>query len=571
MEDQQLKIDAGKWRTDIKTAEERLQSWRSESKKYIEIYEQGKCDGSNLEHFNILFTNTETLRSNVFNNPPEPRVTRRHRGDANVVAKSVAELLERALDFSVEDADLEDSFKPVINEALLSGFGQMRVRYEPTVIDQPVVGPDGLPVTDEAGQPVTEPTIAYQTTGFEQVDFDKFIWGPGRRWSKVPWVAFEDDFTEDEIIAEFGLDKGTFSLRDFNVAGSDKSEQRCRVYEVWDKKGKQVFFLVDGHDEALKVTDDPLGLDGFFPCPRPIQFLRLNSSTTPYPEYRIYKKAAEKLAEAAKRKAKIIEYLKAAGIYDKASKEIAGLLTAKDGDMIPADMNLLGEGQQPVIGKSFEMLPIDVFARVLAQLELSIQEWKAIIYELTGISDIMRGQSVASESATAQRIKGNFGTLRVQERQKEVARFVRDLIRLMGEIIAEHYEPQVLQMMTGLPVDEDSIAMMRDDAVRAFNIDIEDESTIKPDEEAAKANAVELLTAVGQYFTTIGPMLQNNGGLIPLDVAKEILLSAVRQFKGSRSIEDAINKIQMPQPPAQPVSPGAGGVGGAPNMQGAPL
>ncbi|QCL83905.1 hypothetical protein CFBP5875_04635 [Agrobacterium pusense] len=554
-------VDSAVWLKRIKAAEEELAPWRKQAKAYYELYEGGKPDqdsGNALDHYNILFSNTETLRANVYNRAPDPRVSPRFKMGDPIVA-TAADVLEKALSFEIDNGDADGVMKPIITDALVPGIGHARVRYEPKMVQREIKDALGGPVLNEEGQPVTEEVIGFQSVSMEQVDYDKFVWDCTRRWDKCQWIAFEHDFTKEEIEETFELEAGTYTLSDYGNKKSSGQEQKCKVYEVWHKKKRQVFFLVAGVEQVQKLTDDPLRLEHFFPCPAPIQFLKRNTSTKPLPEYSLYRKPAEKLARIEERKDKIIRYVKAVGVYDKSSTEIADLLTAEDGQMIPAEMNLMAEGGQPMVAKSFEMLPIDGFAKVLSQLEREGADAKQVIYDVTGISDIMRGQSVASESATAQRIKGNFGTLRVQERQKEVARFVRDIIRLLGELIAEHYTPEVLSMITGLQVTPEMVAILRDDAVRAYNVTIEDDSTIAPDEEAEKKNVTEMLTGITSFLTSVGPIVQS--GAMPLDAAKELLLMAVRTFRGSRAAEEAIQKIQQPVPPAPPVpTPGAGGV-----------
>jgi hypothetical protein len=72
------------------------------------------------------------------------------------------------------------------------------------------------------------------------------------------------------------------------------------------------------------------------------------------------------------------------------------------------------------------------------------------IYEVTGISDVVRGASDPNETATAQRIKGQFGSLRIQKRQRRINTFIRDLYRIKAEIIAEHFEREKLEEMSGI-------------------------------------------------------------------------------------------------------------------------
>ena len=66
------------------------------------------------------------------------------------------------------------------------------------------------------------------------------------------------------------------------------------------------------------------------------------------------------------------------------------------------------------------------------------------------MSDIIRGMSDPRETATAQAMKGNWGSLRVRDKQKELARFARDVLRLQGEIIAGQFGVSTLKAMTDL-------------------------------------------------------------------------------------------------------------------------
>jgi hypothetical protein len=74
---------------------------------------------------------------------------------------------------------------------------------------------------------------------------------------------------------------------------------------------------------------------------------------------------------------------------------------------------------------------------------------KQAIYEIMGISDIMRGATRATETATAQRIKGSMGMSRLEDQKQAASNFVRDLLRLKAELIAQNFDPQTLEAMTG--------------------------------------------------------------------------------------------------------------------------
>jgi hypothetical protein len=94
------------------------------------------------------------------------------------------------------------------------------------------------------------------------------------------------------------------------------------------------------------------------------------------------------------------------------------------------------------IAKTLQIL-IEVRAKIIEDLDRS-----------TGINDIMRGTSDARETMGGQRLKTNNSATRIQERQDDFARFCRDIIAIMGEIISEHYDPKTLIQVSGAMYDE---------------------------------------------------------------------------------------------------------------------
>jgi hypothetical protein len=108
------------------------------------------------------------------------------------------------------------------------------------------------------------------------------------------------------------------------------------------------------------------------------------------------------------------------------------------------------------------------------------------IYEVTGIADIMRGSSDPNETLGAQQLKAQFGSSRMKRRQRAIQKWIRDIYKIKAEIIAEHFEPQVLQDMTGDEITPEIMQLLRSDKLRSYRIDIETDSTIFEDAEGEK-------------------------------------------------------------------------------------
>jgi len=78
------------------------------------------------------------------------------------------------------------------------------------------------------------------------------------------------------------------------------------------------------------------------------------------------------------------------------------------------------------------------------------------------------------------------------------------------------------------------VALLRDERMRNFRIDVETDQMIQPDEQAEKAAAVELVTSVGQYLGTFGLIVKEMPQLGEL--AGELLMFALRRYRaGLRS------------------------------------
>jgi hypothetical protein len=188
---------------------------------------------------------------------------------------------------------------------------------------------------------------------------------------------------------------------------------------------------------------------------------------------------------------------------------------------------------------TIDFVPIESTAQVLVGMYQERIRLIQSIFELTGISDIQRGSSDPRETKGAQMLKAQFSSLRLMPRQKKVQRFVRDIFRLMAEVIGEVFSPETMTKMTGIPVTQEILDLLRDDD--SYQIEVETDSTVLPDEAADKAAVAEYLQAIGGFM-----QLTAQGG-IPREVALKILLWASRRFKVSREIEDLIEALPPPQ------------------------
>lgn len=557
------------WIKEIELSDKAEEDWRKYAQHCVELFEgeSQKRYASNdsrtrNNEFNIFWSNTETLKPALYNSTPRPDIRRRFR-DKDPVGRAVAEVLERGISYCIDSYDFDAVIEDVVQDYLVTGRGLARVRYVPVFADQ------------------TQQQVVYDEVLTELVEWDKVRFGYAKRWNKLPWVGFEHELTRDDLIQRFGDQIGNAVGLDIERKTDDKdakSDQfkRARVWEIWNKDKREVLFVAPSYKASpLKRIPDPLKLRDFWPIPRPLCSIHKTTSLIPTAEYSLYEAQAEELDRITRRINRIINALKVRGIYDSTISEMGSLFDQDDNKFIPAT-NVAQLYNQGGLDKAIWMLPLDKIIVVLRELVQQREAIKAVIYEITGISDILRGASDPTETLGAQEIKQNWAGLRLQRRQKEVQRFVRDLIRLKAEIIAERFAPQTLQLMSGMelpsmadkaaaqqavqqaqamqqppdpkamevlsvPSWEDVIEVLHDDAVRAYRIDIETDSTIEGARQDEQKNVVELLEGISNFANAITPSVQ--GGLLPVDAAKAIMLSVVRRFKLGREVEDEIDKM----------------------------
>jgi hypothetical protein len=587
--------EVARWQMEIDLSSKVEKKWRDKANKAIDRY---RDEGERTDwKFNIYWANVETIRPVLYNTMPRLDVRRRFK-DSDPVGRVAAEIIERALEYSINSYDFDEEIDNIILDYLIPSRGVARVRFEPTIEKKPL--PDSsldadIPDVDAGIDDVTEsPDQTYEEMTYarcyiEHVAWDRFRRGPGITWKEVPWVAYEHQLTHDEVEKQF---PGFGSKVDYDIVmeGVEKERadknpsvfKRVRIWEIWDKTGKKVRFLAPSvTDQFLKVEQDKLNLEGFFDCERPLYAVKTSTSLVPQVEYEMYKDQAKELDRVTGRIAKLVTTLKQRGIYDSTITEFKELLKAADNEMIPTSTSAPAM-QMGGLDKAVWMLPIADAAAVLKQLLDYREQVKQTIYEITGMSDILRGATEPDETLGAQKLKAQTGSRRIQRRQRDVQRFIRGLLRKKAEIIADNYTPQLLSLMTGIqlpsemdkqqlqsqlaphpplqgqppvappqptpeqqklldsPTWEDVMGVIKNDLIRSFRVDIETDSTIAADQEGDREQVTEMIKGIGGFVESVGPAVEN--GALSIDTAKKILLSAVRRFKFGREVEDAIDQ-----------------------------
>jgi hypothetical protein len=586
------RADAGKgdegvvamWLQAIDLAGRQEDAWRKRAEECCSLYRGGmENERTRKRRFNILYANVETLAPATYNSLPIPDIRRRF-NEADPVSKQASTIIERCLSFSMEQEDFDGVLQRAVKDALLVGRAVTRVKYEATF--------EAAEITDDDAEEAEEPgDVETEGTCAETVSWVDFRHGPAKVWRDVPWIAFRHFLTRAEI-KKLSPRNGERMDLDARVPGMDEKDdkdgqqppdlfRRATVWEIWDREKREVVFIAPAlKDAPLKTMDDPLGLSGFYPIPKPIYALESPDDLTPVEPYRLYKDLATELDVITRRISALTAAMKWRGAYSDPNLGdfLSKFKDLADGELAPLDnagamMN--GGGLE----KAFWFMPLEQVVQVVTQLYQAREQVKQSIYEVTGIADIVRGATKANETATAQQIKSQWGNLRIQHLQSEVGRFARDLLRLQAEIVAEKFAPETMFSMSGVDLpkaeelqaqvtqqlqgqalspeqqkvmdetvtQEKVVALLQNDTLRRFRIDIETDSTIRADVQRQQENVAGFVQGFGSFIQAIGPAVQ--GGQMPMPVAAEMMKSFSRAFKLGRSVEDALEAMPTEQPP----------------------
>jgi hypothetical protein len=622
------------WLDALARADEEEKEWRRKAEDTLEIY-RGKR-ASRGRKFNILHSNVETLCPALYNSTPVPDVRRRF-SDPDPVAKAVSDLIERALSFSVDSYDFDCVMKAVIRDGEIVGRGVPRVRYVP--VFAPLRGntagkpEDSLAAAEHSGASTGKPEadlsaeapagagaeaeeVVSEEVACDYVPWRTFRRGPGRTWKDVTWIAFGDFLTRDELRRLTGgaTDRDGKPVADCvplnhmadtreRQPGADEQSifRRALVWQIWDKERRRVISLAPDYPEAaLALVPDPLGLADFFPVPRPYQPVAATDSLTPIVPYEIYEDLVEELNDITARISRLVKQLRPRGGYASTQHEsLKAIAEADDGELVPLTgiEHLVGEGG---LERAIAWFPLDPTVNALRLLVAQRAEIKQVIYEVTGIADILRGATNPSETLGAQQLKAQWGSLRIQDRQAEAARVARDLFRLKAEIIAQKFSWETLAQMTGIrlpsaaekmlaqqalaqhqmaaqampvqpvarierseirgeqpsavtaadaeiehlatgPTREDVETVLRSDMIRRYRIDIESDSTIRGDLARNQQVMVSFVQGTAQYAQAMGPLIGLNPGLMP--AAVQLYAAFARQFKLGKQAEDELERL----------------------------
>jgi hypothetical protein len=445
--------DAKSWLDEIQQAEKDMAEWCTRAKKIERIWLEERDEAKKFtRQYALLWANISVLQPAVYAKQPQPVVTRRF-SDRDPIARNVADVMERSLVTIFDHADIDTCLKSSRDNFLVVGRGSAWVRYEPKFKMEQF--DDGLGNVEDVE------VLADETLAFDFVHWSDFLHPKVRRWEDMPWVGRKVYLDKETLEARFGKEKADAVFASYMVqnpgeyAKTTPKDKPC-IYEIWSKRDKNVVWLAKDYKEDFLDKKPPLyDLRGFFPCPKPAYGTLPTDCLKPVPDYVYYQDQAEEINTLTAKIGALEDALKLVGFYPAGAE--GGVSSAIEQAISPSAGNQMipvpgwaafvqGGGSKGMI----EWLPMDM---VLTVLQGCVELRKALIedvFQITGISDIVRGSTDPRETKGAQQIKAQWGSIRIRDRQAEMARFSRDLTRIAAEIVAEKFQPETLWQLSGL-------------------------------------------------------------------------------------------------------------------------
>jgi hypothetical protein len=524
------------WQAQISAAEKHLQPWNQTTGNLWQSYSSKQRIGGDLsvdktKLFKLFWSNLQVLRPAIYFRPPKPVVERRFR-DKDPVGRVACVLLERNLSFAVEDERFHTAIKAGRDDWLVGGRGATWVSY-----------------SAQTGQVQGGEEVLAEQVFPIHWHWRDVIYPCSRSWEIVRdrWLARYMYFTREQAVAEFG-DVGNKLPLDYspNLESNNKDDEsikQARIVQIWDAVSKRVYWYHEAEGDFLKVEDDPLRLQTFYPAPKPLFTSCDSDDLLPVADFLQYADLASTLNLVALKIDTLTEHLRVAGAYDGSQEKLLGkLFNSTKNDWVGLD-NWGHFADRRGFDGIMQALPMAELVNTLKVLYDVFGQLSAQIDQISGVSEVIRGYSDPRETATAVNTRAKFAGVRLQEYQSEMARFTRDNLRIMGEIVAEHFSPETIIAVANIAdmseqdkqLIPNALQLLRDDRMRSFRIDIETDSTIAQDDVEEKRARGEFIEFFATFLQKALPAAQQYPALGP--VLGETLKWAITGYRAPRTLE----------------------------------
>jgi hypothetical protein len=551
------------WHDQIETAQKTFDKWEKRGQKVVKRYrdERDAIEMPRMK-FNILWSNIQVLFPSLYGRQAKPEVSRRF-SDQDPVGRLASTMLERVMEYeTTQFADFDNAMRGVVEDRLLPGRGTAWIRYEPIIVggspevEGQLEDSQEAQVYDVVEEPVERIDAAHSPIDY--VYWADFLHSPARTWDEVWWVARAVYMTKEEGVERFGDVFKNVSLTSQNTDMDGKNpmtakmtyDKKAKVYEIWNKRSGKVCWIAKGYPQALDERDDPLDLEEFFPCPKPLLATTTTGTMIPVPDYCEYEDQAQELDNLTQRIYLLTKACKAVGVFNAEFKELARMFSeGVDNKLFPVT-GWAAMSEKGGLKGAIDMMDTSQIIVTLRELYAAREQVKqSDLRDYGHIGHSCVDRPKPQETLGAQQLKANFGSLRLRSAQGDVARFATDVFKLKAQIICKFYPPELIVEMSGVMNTQDgqnpellqaAIQMLSNSTIRDFHIQVEADSLAQIDEQAEKQAAAEAVETIGSFLQSSLPIMQSVPEMLPM--MSEMLLFLVRRFRAGRGMEGAIEQ-----------------------------
>jgi len=551
----QTEDEQDKWQKELEACRKERKNWNATATRAVARYRaDAGAQYNGGKFYNIYFQNTDTKLAALYARTPKPDIKRRFDDSQDDAARVAGLLLQRNLEYELDTGGFDTTFKQVLFDHVVAGMGVSWLRYEQEEHQQ---APAFDPTTGAViPQP---PVITCQEACTDYVAWDDFYWSPCKVWTMCSWVARRIPMTKEAMKHRFGhtvpaemLSEVSYSNKPdaqeaskAKLAPKNQTEETADVYEIWDKERQLVFWVTDSIEVPLDVQQDTMDFEGFFPTPLPPLGRFDTANAMPVSDYQLVRGKYDELDELNQRCTALSQAMKVRFAYNAANPEISKLYTtvAENEGIAVKDWNSFTE--RGGLAGAIQFAPLDQIANAFNIANAQLERIKAQIYEVEGISDLMRGQAMPYETATATTAKSQQSFGRFAARQQAVAEYVEELMRLKAHVICKFYQPELIikRAMPLNPADQQFIGpalqLLKDEQLNQFRLSVSVDSLQLPNWNTEKAERSEAIQAISKMLGAFMPLVQQMPEAAPLGL--ELFKFGVGGFKGAQSIEGAVD------------------------------
>lgn len=521
---------------EIAYGDDKYKQWRKLSKDIVRRYRNRafiadkdmKADKLDevSKGYNLLYRNVSVRLPFILPFIPRVQVDRTNRDDDSV-GRTASMILERVTNKLIDCPQFKRALSYAKLDAELTNFGVIWVSYAPYRTQ------DGLIKED-----IT----------FDFVGHDDFIWQKSKHWDDCGWVARRLRMRDEDVKKQFPRLRIDATITDEQldelekqglIDDKDRDDKTVSVYEIWDKWDRKVYIYHPTFNKILATYDYPYEIE--FPCARPLSYDDFVDSTVPVPRHAQYLPQYTAIDKINQKLLAMKDTLRVVGAYDASVADFGKIFDSDNENRMIGLKNV-----EKIEGKGIAALTWfnDNTPAIAAMQTLNAtrQELEAEIQKGLGIYDVLEGETQAQDAYGTNRLKGSFGTMRLQDDQKDAIYFVQDTIRIACDIICQTFDAYSLLTYSTIEYDEqtlpnvmEAINLLQTEYLKNTRLTISLEDVRSYYDADYKANIAELWSNVFNQLNAVAGMVQTVPEMAI--IAKPAIMSMIRGYKVGAFVE----------------------------------